>query len=266
MQKTAAYIALSALFITVTAATAVTGKQINHVAAHEHPVELRDFVHGAPAVPTRAWILSAGGRLYDKWWAVLDEQKPSTVHPAYPVIGKRQNGDSWRCVECHGWDYLGRDGQSRAGDRYTGIRGVNAARGWDPRLIAEMLRSHPHNYTPEMIPDRELSWLALFISQGQHDARLIIDARTGKARGNVSRGREVFQSVCASCHGYDGKAINFGSSEKPSYVGTEARNAPYEALHRIRNSQPGSPMAGLRAFPLHDAVAVLAYAQTLPAK
>jgi mono/diheme cytochrome c family protein len=248
------------------AAGAVSGQQADYNSKHGHSVELRDFAHGSPPDPSKIWKIAAGGRLYDKWWAALDTDKPKTVHPAYPASGKQQNGNSWRCVECHGWDYLGKNGQSYSGDHYTGFRGVNHAEGWAPKRIEKLLRSAPHNYTAEMIPDEQLNWLALFISEGQHDARRLINAKTGKARGNIERGREIYQSVCASCHGYDGKAVNLGSTEKPSYVGTEANASPYEMFHRIRNSPAGTAMAGLRAFPMRDSIAVLAYTQTLPVK
>jgi mono/diheme cytochrome c family protein len=247
-------------------AGAVSGEHVHNRARHGHSAELQDFAHGAPADPSESWQISAGGRLYDKWWAALDIDKPTTVHPAYPAFGKQQNGNSWRCIECHGWDYRGKNGQSGSGDHYTGVRGVDRARGWAPKRIEKLLRSAPHGYTPEMIPDEQLGWLALFISKGQHDVRRFIAPKILKARGNVGRGREIYQAVCASCHGYDGKAVNFGSSGQPSYVGTEANKNPYALLHRIRNSPAGTAMAGLRVFPMRDSIAVLAYVQTLPDK
>ena len=265
MRRIIAYSLLSATIPMLTAG-AVSGERARNRTTHGHSMELQDFAHGSPADPSKSWKLAAGGRLYDKWWAVLDVDKPTTAHPAYPSFGKQQNGNSWRCVECHGWDYLGKNGQSHSGDHYTGIRGVDRARGWALKRIEALLRSTPHNYTAEMIPDPQLNWLALFISRGQHDARRLIDAKTLKARGNVEHGREIYQTVCASCHGYDGKVINFGTPAEPSYIGTEANHSPYALLHRIRNSPAGTAMAGLRVFPMKDSVAVLAYAQTLPVK
>ena len=44
------------------------------------------------------------------------------------------------------------------------------------------------------------------------------------------------------------------------------RKNPWEALHKIRNGQPGQPMPVLRVLPLQDMVDILAYVQTLPAK
>jgi mono/diheme cytochrome c family protein len=73
-------------------------------------------------------------------------------------------------------------------------------------------------------------------------------------------GKAIFQNVCAACHGFDGKAINWGSEEKPKYVGTEAQSNPWEVLHKIRAGHPGVEMPALMAFPIQDAVNVLKYA------
>ena len=36
----------------------------------------------------------------------------------------RAGADTWRCKECHGWDYAGKDGAYGSGDHRTGIVGV----------------------------------------------------------------------------------------------------------------------------------------------
>lgn len=60
--------------------------------------------------------------------------------------------------------------------------------------------------------------------------------------------------------------MNFGSSDKPEYLGTLAADNPWEAAHKIRFGQPATEMPGLIAL-APDAVAdILSYAQTLPTK
>jgi thiosulfate dehydrogenase len=193
-------------------------------------------------------------------------KKPEGTNPSYPATAKRSGATTWRCVECHGWDYKGRDGLFGSGERYTGIVGIRAAEGRDPSRINRLLRQPPHNYTPEMIHDDELARVAAFVAQGQHATDRYIERKSGKVKGDVRRGATFFQTMCAACHGFDGRALNWGTATKPGYVGTEARELPSEVLHKIRNAHPGAAMINLRALPIKDAVDVLAYAQTLPAK
>ncbi|MHC5004711.1 MAG: hypothetical protein ACYTJ0_16480, partial [Planctomycetota bacterium] len=65
-----------------------------------------------------------GGMIYDKWWAVLALPEPEGDHPLYPPDGPRSGSTTWRCKECHGWDYKGADGAYSSGSHYTGIPGV----------------------------------------------------------------------------------------------------------------------------------------------
>ncbi len=231
---------------------------------------LQEFVHGAPAQPTTAWNLAAGGRLYDTWWDALGRKKPATTNPAYPKDGKRTGANSWRCVECHGWDYKGKDGVNGKGqpmgDRFTGIIGIRTAQRLQPAAIVKLMRSPSHGYTTDMIPDAEMLRLAAFVRSGQHDTDTFIDRKTGKVRGDVQRGAAVFQTICAACHGLDGRALNWGTPQAPGYIGTEAKALPWEVVHKMRNSHPGAAMINMRALPLKDAIDTLAYAQTLPEK
>jgi mono/diheme cytochrome c family protein len=231
---------------------------------------LQKFVSGAPSSESPSWTLAAGGRIYDTWWDALDRTKPKETNPAYPKTGTRSGANTWRCVECHGWDYKGKDGVNGRGqpmgERYTGIVGIRAARKMSTAAIVQKMRAPPHNYSSAMITDEEMRRLAAFVRSGQHDADRHIDRATGRVRGNIERGKAIFQTVCAACHGFDGRALNWGSAREPGYIGTEAKKLPWEVLHKIRNSHPGAAMVNLRALSLEDAVATLAYAQTLPSE
>jgi thiosulfate dehydrogenase len=79
-------------------------------------------------------------------------------------------------------------------------------------------------------------------------------------------GARYFQTICAVCHGYDGKAINFRDEKKPEYIGTVANENPWETLHKVRFGQPGVGMVALTALDLQILVDIVAYAQTLPAE
>jgi thiosulfate dehydrogenase len=129
-----------------------------------------------------------------------------------------------------------------------------------------MIRGGPHGFTKKMIPDEQMGYLAAFVSRGLHDANKYIDAKSGDVKGDPKMGAPIFQTTCASCHGFDGKALNWGSEAEPEFVGTVASENPWEVLHKIRYGHPGVEMIALGAFDMQVAVDVLAYAKTLPEK
>jgi len=215
---------------------------------------------------TEVFAIARGGLLYDKWWAVLEMDEPVDTHPAYPPDGKKKGSASWRCKECHGWDYKGAAGAYGKGSHFTGIKGIRDKVGSDPEEIVALLRAGPHGYTEDMLTDNAIQKLALFVSRGQIDMDQYIDRTSKKALGDTGRGARLYQTICAICHGFDGKEINFKDEEKPEYIGTIARENPWETLHKIRNGQPGVAMVALRAISIQDQVDLLAYTQTLPAE
>jgi len=226
----------------------------------------RDWVGGIPAAPTEDWEIGFGGRLYDRWYEALNADEPTATHPAYPAAGKKKGAATWRCKECHGWDYKGRDGAYSEGSHYTGIKGITEHIGDNPNDIAKLIRSKPHGYSPKMIPDEALERLALFVTRGQHETDWYIDAKTKRARGDAAKGERLYQNICAACHGFDGRAINFRDDDNPEYIGTVASVNPWETLHKIRNGQPGVPMPAMRILPIQDLVDTVAYAQSLPVR
>lgn len=232
---------------------------------YEHGEQAQAFIHGAPANPSEAWTLAAGGRIYDNWWEALDREEPEATHPSYPASGEQEGATTWRCKECHGWDYKGVEGVYRAGSHYTGIKGIEGAIGKDEAEIAAVLRSPSHGYTAEMIADDELARIAAFVSRGQMDMAVYIDLSTSEIiGGDMDNGRAIFQTVCAACHGFDGTLLDWGDAEGPAYVGTEAVAAPDEVLNKILNAHPGVEMVNLRAFGEEAAGDVLRYISTLP--
>lgn len=218
------------------------------------------------ATQSQFWAMARGGQLYDNWASVQGVDLPEQTHPAYPADGKRKGATTWRCKECHGWDYRGADGAYGSGSHFSGVKGIRNMVGQDPAEIAKILRNDTHGYTPDMITDNGVEKLALFVSLGQVDMDLYIDRGSKKARGFAQRGASLYQTICAVCHGFDGKALNFHDAEDPEFVGTIAQDNPWEFLHKARFGQPGVPMVGLVALPMQDLVDILAYAQTLPAK
>ncbi|HUS55585.1 MAG TPA: c-type cytochrome [Thermohalobaculum sp.] len=217
-----------------------------------------------PAGATDIWEISRGGQLYDEWWTVIEAGAPEATHPAYPAAGKKSGATTWRCKECHGWDYRGAEGAYAKGSHFTGIKGISGMSGAPVDDIVKVLRGDLHGFTPDMLSDSAMRKLATFVSAGQIDDDLYIDRETKKMKGDPATGARYFQTICAVCHGYDGKAINFGDEEEPEFVGTVATDNPWEALHKVRFGQPGVGMVALSALDIQVLVDIVAYAQTLP--
>jgi thiosulfate dehydrogenase len=215
---------------------------------------------------SQVWDIARGGQLYDNWAKVLGKELPKETHPAYPAAGKQKGGATWRCKECHGWDYKGAEGAYAKGSHQTGIKGLRALVGADPKAIVKILTDSTHGYSEEMIGRGEMEKLALFVSLGQIDMDLHVDRVTRKSRGEAGRGAPYFQTICAVCHGFNGKSLNFGTPEAPEYVGTVARENPWEFMHKARFGQPGVPMISLITLPDATIADLLALTQTLPEK
>lgn len=225
-----------------------------------------DWLGSVPMAPTEDWKVAFGGRMYDSWFAALARSEPKNTHPHYPSAGKQKGASTWRCKECHGWDYKGKDGAYSKGSHFTGIPGLQQLVGADPQRIYKALMDDTHRYTHDMIPLENMQFIALFVTRGQHNVDMYIDGPSKRARGDAAQGERYYQNICAACHGFDGKAINFHDADDPEYIGTVANENPWETLHKIRNGQPGMPMPALRVLPIQTLVDILAYTQTLPMK
>ncbi len=186
--------------------------------------------------------IARGGRLYDKFFAENKAAKPAADHPAYPVKGGKYGKDaSWRCKECHGWDYKGKDGAYAKGGHATGIKGINGAAGKDPAGIAALLRDKNHGYTEAQLSAKDAGDLALFVSKGQGNLAKYVDA-SNKAKGDGAKGEAYFNTLCAGCHGEDGKKVKDGPP-----LGSVADNGA-EMMHKLLNGQSGEAMPALRAL------------------
>lgn len=203
--------------------------------------------------------LARGGRLYDKFFAENDTAKPTANHPAYAnKAGKYDKDTSWRCKECHGWDYKGKDGAYASGNHATGIKGIDAAAGRDPAAIVAILQDATHAYTDEHLSAQDMQDLALFVSKGQVDVYKYIDAGTKQAKGDPARGEAYYNTICAGCHGFDGKKLK----DAPP-LGSVAGNHP-EMLHKVMNGQPAESMPALRALDPQISVDIVSYLPSLP--
>lgn len=226
----------------------------------------KEYVYGKPANPSEAWTIASGMRLYDNWMTALDKEGPGATHPSWPASNSKHEGDStWRCKSCHGWDFKGVDGKYVSGSYKTGIKGVMGAATLHPDDIHKIIMDDNHKYTHEMIPAEAMIRLSKALAIGLYDTDDYINA-DGSVKGDLRRGREIFQNVCASCHGYDGTALDWGDEKNPAYISTEANANPWEVIAKIRHGHPGVEMVSLIALPMTDISSILKYVRTLPQK
>lgn len=206
-----------------------------------------------------------GGSLYDKWWAVLGLDAPTEDHPrwAWQSTNDRTGGDTWRCKECHGWDYKGADGAYAEGSsHFTGFTGIFGTTRSAQEVFDSIKTSH--GFGEAGVDDDSVWDLAKFVLEGQIDTDDIID---GDAfTGSADAGQVTFESTCLPCHGADGLSIPPGAdADHDEWVGKIANENPWEFQHKLRFGQPGTPMpAQAEVLTLEGINDLATYAQTLP--
>ena len=216
---------------------------------------------GSAAASDGEGSIARGGRLYDNWFSELKLDKPTETHPAWPASNDKQKGPAtWRCKNCHGWDYMGKDGAYATGSYQTGIPGIRKSAGGDVAKIAAVISDTTHALAGKL-GEQDVKDLALFVAKGQVDNDAMID-RASKAPkgGNAEKGRGYYATLCVGCHGADGAQ----PPEMPESLGSIANRNPWEALHKVVNGQAAEPMPALRALDRQVVADVLAYLVTMP--
>ena len=200
-----------------------------------------------------------GGRLYDKWFAVVGADAPKATHPAWPASNKKTGNATHRCKSCHGWDLKGKDGAYASGSYKTGIKGVKALAGADTAKIIAVMKDKTHGFAGKM-EDQDFMDLANFVSKGGVDMDMYIDSKAKMAKGgNAAKGAAYFNTICVGCHRKDGTYPK--DMEKP--LGAQMGN-PWEVLHKILNGQPAEKMPALRVLDMQVALDLMAHIGTLP--
>jgi len=214
--------------------------------------------------------LVRGGLLYDKWWNVNSGTAPTADHPLWDTrpdteSNTRTGSDTWRCKECHGWDYMGVDGAYGSGSHRTDFDGIYDSRNKGAIELANFLKTGDHDFSANL-SDQDIADVVAFITGGLIDMNLYIDLSTKEANGDATNGETLYSGSgqCISCHGTDGKLIDFGDGEG---VGDLAIGNPWETLHKILFGHPGSspemPSAVENGLSTDDQVDILTYCQTL---
>ncbi len=242
--------------------------------------QLADFGAYSQTLPTEpnppgfvAADAKTGGQMYDKWWNVtgVDAAEPTEDHPLWATrpdmdSNSRTGADTWRCKECHGWDYKGVDGAYSSGSHRTGFSGLLGT-SLSAQEAFDQIKDN-HGFGAAGLSDDGIWNLARFVLTGLIDTDTIIDA-DGLFTGDVNTGQMLYDNgiggdlACAVCHGGDGLTIDFGGGE---FLGTLAEDNPWEFQHKVRFGNPGTQMpATVDVDATNDDVAnVGVYSQTLP--
>jgi thiosulfate dehydrogenase len=110
---------------------------------------------------------------YDKWWLeTIGVEAPQEDHPLWKLqtTNKSKGIATWRCKECHGWDYMGKDGVYGTGSHKTGFPGVFGVRQLSIKDIESILMdsTNPdHNFANVLYYD-SISKLAVFLKKRPH--------------------------------------------------------------------------------------------------
>ena len=216
--------------------------------------------------------ISEGGQLYDKWWVVAETEAPEIDQPLWPTqsTNERSGADTWRCKECHGWDYLGADGAYGSGSHYTGFVGVLAAKDkTEDELVAILSgQTNPDHDFSTVLSGDDLAKLARFMREGTVDMRPFI-AADKSANGDAEKGKRLYDN-CIACHGENGNEMHTDNPEdEPVNLGELSNDNPWEVFHKSSFGQPGVPnmTAGVTLnWSAQDQADLLAYLQTLPAE
>ena len=212
--------------------------------------------------------IKQGGLLYDDW-VQIKKVEISKRHPLYPEYGVIEDSKTWRCKECHGWDYLGDKGSYRKGFHYTGIKGILNARTKSPQELFDVLtdRSMKHDFTENLYLSYSDVWsLVKFIKEGLIDYNSVTDLN-GSIKADPENGKKLYARYCNDCHGHDGNKVGFRELLEGTHgIGWESNGDPQETLHKIRWGHLGVKSLSMAADNLlsdKEALDILSYCQTL---
>lgn len=209
-----------------------------------------------------------GGALYDNWWAVTGQDAPDDDHPLWASRPDPQSSErgaaTWRCKECHGWDYMGVAGAYGSGSHRTGFAGILGTQKTEAELIELLTDGDDHAYG-DVLDEQSVADLAAFVVDGTIDVTTIL-AMDGSFMGDAEIGQAIYDDTCSGCHGNNGLTRPPGADEGfEDFPGLVANDNPPEFLHKVRFGQPGTAMPPQAKELSNDALAGLgAYTQTLP--
>ena len=213
--------------------------------------------------------LKNGALLYDNWLKIKKADIKDT-HPLYPPTSKKSGKSTWRCKECHGWDYIGNKGRYSKGSHFTGITGVfHVQEKSQEALYGSMTNKNAEHDFSEYLSESQILDLVKFLREGQAAIDPVIDSQ-GKGKGNSTHGKVLYETHCSDCHGSDGNEIDFkDNKEGVQGIGWLTNDNPQESIHKIRWGHPGSDMPSMavdKNLSEQDSIDILTYSQLLVGK
>jgi len=225
----------------------------------------------ADAVQDSESDLVVGAQLYDKWYAALGVPAPQGDMPIWSrqSTNTRSGADTWRCSECHGWDYKGVDGAYASGSHYTGFPSIIRATAdmTEEDIVAHLKgENDPAHDFSSYLDEDAMRQVSVFLKEGLIDDSKYIDSISLKViDGDLEHGNGLYDSTCAKCHGADGTTIIFRTEGVDETLGDVANRDPFRFLHRTRFGVAGTemPLGYDLGWAPADGRDVLMYAQTL---
>jgi mono/diheme cytochrome c family protein len=192
--------------------------------------------------------LVVGAQLYDKWYAALGVPGPQGDMPVWSrqSTNTRSGAETWRCSECHGWDYKGVVGAYASGSHQTGFPSLilTTADMTKEEIIAHLKgeNDQAHDFS-NYLDENAMGQLAVFLKEGLiNDSEYIDPVSLNVINGNHEHGNELYNSTCAECHGEDGTTIIFRTEGVDETLGDVANRDPFRFLHRTRFGVAGTGM------------------------
>jgi thiosulfate dehydrogenase len=215
--------------------------------------------------------LTRGGRLFASWDNLAIGALPDDLHPLWPenISGEFPPRYTWRCVNCHGWDYSGSQSRSfltatRAME-YPNLFSMVAKPEEEILAYLDGSLNPDHDFSP-YLTEQDLKDLSTFLSKGLILPELIADWETFQVWGTVENGKQNYEQQCASCHGLEGEIINLSTVENPVFLGDLSLSNPWRVAHQIRFGHPQTrvPPAEMLGLSFSQQIDTLAYIQTMP--
>ena len=224
------------------------------------------YVQTLPSEPA----LSGGGVLYDKWWTVLGVDEPTGDHPLWATqsTNTRSGPDTWRCKECHGWDYKGADGAYGSGSHFTGFPGILDASSLSSDELLTWLNgeANPDHDFSAVMDEMAFDALVTFIQQEMLDSSTYVND-DGTVNGDPDGG----QALCLLARVLDvmvrmAKHLTLARKTSRCLSARWPMKIPWKSSTRRHLGSPEQPMPAALAlgWTPQQVADVVAYSQTLP--